>query len=157
MTEGDRQGTAFADRQRFLQAMALAGLASSPAMARSSGTASQRPMMHGVLGAASAGPGRPKITMLVHPKMAMQDLIGPLTVFNLIHSEIHLVWKKHEAGLSVMPSTVFADFAGRHSDSHYTQPFPCDGRRAEPDPATGAELGQTPEEVSGCEDTRRDR
>jgi cyclohexyl-isocyanide hydratase len=46
--------------------------------------------MHGVLGAASAGPGRPKIAMLLHPKMVLQDLIGPLTVFNLIHSEIHL-------------------------------------------------------------------
>jgi cyclohexyl-isocyanide hydratase len=29
--------------------------------------------MHGVLGAASAGPGRAKIAMLVHPRMVMQD------------------------------------------------------------------------------------
>jgi cyclohexyl-isocyanide hydratase len=70
--------------------------------------------MHGVLGAAGAGPGRPKIAMLVHPKMVMQDFVGPLTVFNLIHSEIHLVWKKREpvmteVGLPLMPSTPFAD------------------------------------------------
>ena len=70
--------------------------------------------MHGVLGAAGAGPGRPKIAMLVHPGMVMQDFIGPLTVFNLVHAEIHLVWKKHEpvmteVGLPITPSTPFAD------------------------------------------------
>jgi cyclohexyl-isocyanide hydratase len=102
------------ERRRFLQAIALIGLAPSPAMAQSSGGSGPEPMMHGVLGAAGAGPGRPKIAMLVHPKMVMQDLIGPLTVFNLLHSEIHLVWKKHEpvmteVGLPVMPSTPFAN------------------------------------------------
>jgi cyclohexyl-isocyanide hydratase len=70
--------------------------------------------MHGVLGAAGAGPGRPKIAILVHPKMVMQDVIGPLTVFNLVHSELHLVWKKREpvmteVGVPVMPSTPFAE------------------------------------------------
>jgi cyclohexyl-isocyanide hydratase len=70
--------------------------------------------MHGVLGAAGAGPGRPKIAILVHPRMVMQDVIGPLTVFNLIHSEIHLVWKRREpvtieVGLPVMPSTTFGE------------------------------------------------
>lgn len=95
--EGGQQGMTVADRRRFLQAMAVAGLASSPAIAQSPGMAHPKPMpMHGVLGAASAGPGRPKIAMLVHPRMVMQDFIGPLTVFNLIHCEIHLVWKKHE-------------------------------------------------------------
>jgi hypothetical protein len=89
--EGRQQGMTVADRRRFLQAMAaVAGLAASPAMAQSPGIADPKPMaMHGVLGAASAGPGRPKIAMLVHPRMVMQDFIGPLTVFNLIHSEIH--------------------------------------------------------------------
>ena len=95
--------------------MAVAGLASSPAMAQSPEMTHPKPMpMHGVLGAASAGPGRPKIAMLVYPGMVMQDFVGPLTIFNLVHSEIHLVWKKHEpvmteVGLSVMPSTPFAD------------------------------------------------
>ena len=116
MTDEDRQqGRTVADRRRFLQAMVVVGLAARPAMAQSPGMAHPQPMpMHGVLGAASAGPGRPKIAMLVHPKMVMQDFIGPLTVFNLLHSEIHLVWKKHEpvmteVGLPVMPSTLFAD------------------------------------------------
>jgi cyclohexyl-isocyanide hydratase len=43
--------------------------------------------MHGALGAASAGPGRPKIAMLVHPRMVVQDVVG---------------------GLPVMPSTLLA-------------------------------------------------
>jgi cyclohexyl-isocyanide hydratase len=79
------------DHRHFLQAVAMAGLAASPAMAQSPGMTDAKPTpMHGVLGAASAGPGRPKIAMLLHPKMVLQDLVGPLTVFNLIHSEIHL-------------------------------------------------------------------
>jgi cyclohexyl-isocyanide hydratase len=103
-----------ASRRRFLQAMAAAGLAASPAMAQSPGAGPAQPPMHGVLGAAGAGPGRPKVAMLIHPRMVMQDLVGPLTVFNLIHSEIHLVWKTREpvmteVGLPVMPSTSFAD------------------------------------------------
>jgi cyclohexyl-isocyanide hydratase len=100
-------------RRRFLQAMAIAGLAPSPAMAQNPETAHTKPM-HGVLGAAGAGPGRPKIAMLVHPGMVMQDFVGPLTIFNLVHAEIHLVWKRREpvmteVGLPVMPSTPFAD------------------------------------------------
>jgi len=108
----ERTGAAI-KRRRFLQAMALTGLTPGSAMAQKAGMAEPTPM-HGVLGPAGAGPGRPKIAMLVHPKMVMQDCIGPLTVFNLIHSEIHLVWKKHEpvmteVGLPVMPSTTFVD------------------------------------------------
>jgi cyclohexyl-isocyanide hydratase len=70
--------------------------------------------MMGVLGAASAGPDRPKIAMLVHPKMVLQDLVGPLTVLNLAHAEIHLVWKtldpvQSETGLAVNPTTRLSD------------------------------------------------
>jgi cyclohexyl-isocyanide hydratase len=103
------------ERRRFLQqTIATVGLAAGPATAQSPEKSPQPLPMHGVLGTASAGPGRPKIAMLIHPKMVMQDLIGPLTVFNLVHSEIHLVWKRHEpvvteVGLPVMPSTSFAD------------------------------------------------
>ena len=103
------------DRRGFLQTMAMVGLAASPAMAQTHHAADAKAMpVHGVLGAAGAGPGRPKIAMLVHPKMVMQDVIGPLTVFNLVHSEIHLVWKTHEpvmteVGLPIMPSTLLTD------------------------------------------------
>lgn len=127
MTDGGRQqAVTVADRRRFLQAMALAGLASSPAMAQSPGMSHPKPTpMHGVPGAASAGPGRPKIAMLVHPRMVMPDVIGPLTVFTLIHSEIHLVRKKREpvmteVGLPVMPSTLFADGPTGSTSASYT-------------------------------------
>lgn len=70
--------------------------------------------MHGVLGAPAAGEGRPKIAMLIHPALVMQDLIGPQTVFNLMHSEIHLVWKRYEPvptelGITLNPTTTFAE------------------------------------------------
>ncbi|WP_202049602.1 DJ-1/PfpI family protein [Sphingomonas sp. So64.6b] len=56
--------------------------------------------------------------MLVHPMMVMQDLIGPLTVFNLMRCEIHLVWKNREpvmteVGLLVAPTTTFAECPDR--------------------------------------------
>jgi cyclohexyl-isocyanide hydratase len=58
---------------------------------------------------------QPKIAMLVHPKMVVQDLVGPWTVFNLMQgSEIHLVWKNlepvsTELGLPITPTTTLAD------------------------------------------------
>ena len=112
MTRESGQRGSGTERRRLLQAIAV-GLLSSPAVAPHPGLAQPAPM-HGVLGAAGAGPGRPKIAILVHPKMVMQDVIGPLTVFNLVHSELHLVWKKREpvmteVGVPVMPSTPFAE------------------------------------------------
>ena len=35
----------------------------------------------------------PKIAMLVYPKMVALDLIGPLTVFNILRCNVMLVWK----------------------------------------------------------------
>jgi putative intracellular protease/amidase len=35
----------------------------------------------------------PKIAMLIHPKMVALDLIGPMTVFNILRCHIYLVWK----------------------------------------------------------------
>jgi len=124
--EDDRSSAATPKgRRQFLQTMGAAGLSSymlalseaAYAQAGHAGHAGHgaptRPM-HGVLGKAGAGPDRPKIAMLVHPKMVMQDLVGPLTVFNLMHSEIHLVWKTldpvpTDLGIPVTPSTVFRD------------------------------------------------
>jgi cyclohexyl-isocyanide hydratase len=110
------------NRRQFLQTGGLAGLAgmmlaqggSAAGQSLGSPTGPASPTAAGVLGAASAGPGRPRIAMLVHPKMIMQDLIGPLTVLNIMRAEIHLVWKTREpvmteTGLTVAPSTVFAD------------------------------------------------
>lgn len=124
--EDDRSGAALPKgRRQFLQTMGAAGLSSymlalSQAAYAQAGHAGHvghgqpaRPM-HGVLGKAGAGPDRPKIAMLVHPRMVMQDLVGPLTVFNLMHSEVHLVWKTldpvmTDLGIPVTPSTLFRD------------------------------------------------
>jgi len=107
------------DRRDVLKGVAIAaGLGSSPAFGQMIAGTTQPAMppgrMMGVLGAASAGPDRPKIGMLVHPKMVLQDLAGPLTVFNLAHAEIHLVWKTldpvpTETGLAVNPTTRLSD------------------------------------------------
>ena len=39
----------------------------------------------------------PRYAMLIYPGMILQDLIGPLTIFNLTRGEVHLVWKDKEA------------------------------------------------------------
>ena len=109
------------DRRHFLQSITLAGLAGYMAVQGTAAGAAEtpsappvKPIPPGTLGFAGAGPGRLKIAMLVHPKMVMQDLIGPLTVFNLMRCEIHLVWKTldpvmTELGLPVVPTTLFRD------------------------------------------------
>lgn len=64
----------------------------------------------------------PKVTigMVLYPGMFLQDLVGPLTVFEaLMNKEIHLLWKTiepvgNEAGgpaplIPVMPTTTFAN------------------------------------------------
>ena len=114
-----RNASAHTHRRDVLKGVAIAaGLAASPAFGQTATAPTQPAMppgkMMGVLGAAGAGPDRPKIGMLVHPKMVLQDLVGPLTVFNLAHAEIHLVWKTldpvlSETGLPVNPTTRLAD------------------------------------------------
>jgi cyclohexyl-isocyanide hydratase len=57
--------------------------------------------------------------MLVYPGMFLQDLVGPLTMFEaLMKRDIHLLWKDkqpvgpekpHHPGLPVTPTTTFAD------------------------------------------------
>lgn len=64
--------------------------------------------------------GGPKLTigMLVYPGMFLQDLVGPLTVFeSLMNREIHLLWKNldtlnqdkpdHQVTIPVTPTTQF--------------------------------------------------
>ncbi len=63
---------------------------------------------------ADTSPEPLKIAMLIFPKMVMQDLIGPLTVFNIMRCEIHLVWKSlqpivTEVGLPIAPTTLFSN------------------------------------------------
>ena len=66
--------------------------------------------------------GGPKLTigMLVYPGMFLQDLVGPLTVFEaLMNRDIHLLWKNTDAVgnegsgskalIPVTPTTTFKD------------------------------------------------
>lgn len=94
--------------------VAAAALAAGRATAQPAPGAPSGGHVMGVFGKAGAGPSRPVIAMLVHPKMVLQDLVGPMTVFNLMMSEIHLVWKSldpvmTEIGVPITPSTTFAD------------------------------------------------
>ena len=116
MTEERKDTDHSEGRRNFLQAVTLGGLAASGlTQAAMSATPAAGPAIApGTLGKAGAGPGRPKMALLVHPQMVMQDLIGPLTVFNMMQAEIHLVWKTlspvmSEVGIPVIPSTTFAD------------------------------------------------
>jgi cyclohexyl-isocyanide hydratase len=70
--------------------------------------------------AALTGGPKLKIAMLVYPGMYLQDLVGPLTVFeSLMNRDIHLVWKNLEpvgnegsvqtALIPVKPTTTFAN------------------------------------------------
>ncbi|MBB4631079.1 DJ-1/PfpI family protein [Sphingosinicella soli] len=104
------------DRRTLIgvSAAAAAVLAAGSAAAQQPPAAPAPGHVMGVFGKAGAGPGRPVIAMLVHPKMVLQDLVGPMTVFNLMMSEIHLVWKSldpvmTEIGVPITPSTTFAD------------------------------------------------
>ena len=38
-------------------------------------------------------PDAPKVAMLIYPKMVALDLIGPMTVFNILRCKVDLVWK----------------------------------------------------------------
>lgn len=109
-----RTGDGVEDRRGFLRSAAGAGLSGYLLAHAAPGEAADPPPMPAGTGTAGAGPERPTIAMLVYPHMIMQDLVGPLTVFNLMRCEIHLVWKDHtpvatETGLTVAPTTLLAD------------------------------------------------
>lgn len=63
---------------------------------------------------ADASRPAPSFAMLVHPKMILIDLVGPLSVFNLTGGKIHLVGKDRapvttEVGIPVAPTTTYAE------------------------------------------------
>ncbi|MDZ3832844.1 MAG: DJ-1/PfpI family protein [Sphingopyxis sp.] len=103
-----------ASRRGFLTgAVAGAALAAgvSGAQGRSHGDA---PAQVEGGGAKEGVAARPVIALLVHPAMVLQDLVGPLTVFNMMRADIHLVWRdlapvSNDLGIFVTPTTRFAD------------------------------------------------
>jgi cyclohexyl-isocyanide hydratase len=85
------------DRREFNTALAAASLSG---LFASSARAQQPP------------PKRPVVGMLVHSDMILLDLTGPLTVFNIMQADIHLIAKTKQpittdVGLPVMPTDSF--------------------------------------------------
>ena len=75
------------DRRALLSlTAALAAGAALPAHAQETEAQHMKSMM-------AIPPDAPKIAMLVYPKMVALDLIGPMTVFNILRCRVDLVWK----------------------------------------------------------------
>ena len=65
----------------------------------------------------AAPPARPRIGMLIYSDMIMLDLTGPLTVFNIMQAEVHLIAKTMQPamtdlGLPVAPTESFETSSG---------------------------------------------
>lgn len=82
--------TAPFDRRQMLALAALGGAATAmPASGQTPTNPGAQHMRDMMVIPADA----PKIAMLVYPKMVALDLIGPLTVFNILRCNVMLVWK----------------------------------------------------------------
>ncbi|MDG2089967.1 MAG: DJ-1/PfpI family protein [Gammaproteobacteria bacterium] len=110
----------FPNRRSFLQGLSYttASLAAAPLFGQENAEAQQSQASTTPVEASSeqaeASLKKPKIAMLVHPKMVMQDLVGPMTVFNIMGAEIYLAWKNldpvsTDLGISVSSTTLFED------------------------------------------------
>ncbi|MFC5393497.1 DJ-1/PfpI family protein [Bosea vestrisii] len=69
---------------------------------------------HDAVALAEPVPPTPSFAMLIHPKMILIDLVGPLSVFNLTGGRIHLVGKDRtpvptELGIPVAPTTTYVE------------------------------------------------
>lgn len=63
-------------------------------------------------GMMATAPDGPKVAMLVHPKMVALDLIGPMTIFNIMRFDVQLVWKEKtpistDVGIHLVPTQAF--------------------------------------------------
>lgn len=59
-------------------------------------------------------PNAPKVAMLVYPKMVALDLIGPMTIFNILRFNVQLVWKDKtpvatDIGIPITPTQSFEE------------------------------------------------
>jgi putative intracellular protease/amidase len=96
------------DRRTLLALMSA--MAATPAAAQIGDTA--QAMMPGMHMPLPPGP-QPKIAILVHPRMVLLDLVGPMTIMTLLRAEIYTCWKTKtpcitDVGISVTPSNDFA-------------------------------------------------
>ena len=96
------------DRRALLSlTAALAAGAALPAHAQETEAQHMKSMM-------AIPPDAPRIAMLVYPKMVALDLIGPLTVFNILRCRVDLVWKDKapvttDVGISFAATRTFAE------------------------------------------------
>ncbi|MBD8548578.1 DJ-1/PfpI family protein [Sphingomonas sp. CFBP 8760] len=82
--------TAPFDRRQMLALASLGGAAAAwPASAQTAAERAAQPLPDPTAMPVDA----PKIAMLVYPKMVVLDLIGPMTVFNMLRCNVQLVWK----------------------------------------------------------------
>jgi putative intracellular protease/amidase len=59
-------------------------------------------------------PDAPKVAMLIYPKMVMLDLLGPMTIFNILRFNVRLVWKDKnpvstDVGIPVVATETFGE------------------------------------------------
>lgn len=99
-------------RRTLMAAVAsLAGLAAGPLRAQDH---TPSPIPHRMLPEPDSGP-RPRVAMLVYPRMILLDLVGPQTVLNIAGCDIDLVWKSRDAvstdvGVPLIPTATFEDY-----------------------------------------------
>ena len=63
---------------------------------------------------AQAQAAKPVAAMVVYPGMILLDLVGPLTVLNIMGADVHLVWRDKtpvptDVGIPVLPTTTLAE------------------------------------------------
>ena len=98
------------DRRALLALSALASAgAALPAAAQTGERPARDPM--------AIAPDAPKVAMLVYPRMVALDLIGPMTVFNIMRWNVQLVWKDRapvatDVGVPFAATQSFAQCAG---------------------------------------------
>ena len=61
----------------------------------------------------AGAPPRTRVGMLIHPDMILLDLVGPLTVFNIMQVDVRLIARseqpaKTDVGIPVAPTDTFA-------------------------------------------------
>lgn len=109
------------DRRNFLGiATALAAGASLPAAAQQAASGRTAEMADHMREMMVVPLNAPKVAMLVYPNMVALDLVGPITVLNILRCNIQLVWKDRnpvgtDIGLTIAPTATF-DEAERDLD-----------------------------------------
>ena len=99
------------------RSMLAVALASGIGSAKAAGSAAQTPEMAEHMRKMMAlPPDAPKVAMLVYPNMVALDLIGPMTVLNILRCDVQLVWKDRrpvatDVGIPIAPTQTFADVA----------------------------------------------